>query len=129
MRLALALVLATAVTARPGCDAASAPAPAPYDACAGKACGSSCTVCAPDAKDCVETAELKACDATGACVPGDGGPCEPHPDCVGKACGAECNPCGPERVCPTLIPSACDRLGRCAGDVPGICDEPRGETR
>lgn len=173
MRLALALVLASAVSSRPGCD--PAPAPAPYDPCAGKVCGAPCTACPPDAKDCAETAELKACnaqgrcvsatpelacpvpdpcagktcgdecvislpchfadlpclapqelghcDVAGACVPGDPGSCEPHPDCAGKPCGASCNPCLPERVCPTLIPSACDRFGRCGGDVPGICDE------
>lgn len=175
MRLALtlAVVLAAVTNGRDGCGQTTTP---PYDPCAGKACGESCAVCPPDARDCAETAELKACDPagrcvsatpgllcpvpdpcegkvcgeectislpchfatppclapvqlghcdlTGSCVPGDPGPCAPHPDCVGKACGDECNPCGPERVCPTLIPSACDRFGRCSGDVPGICYDP-----
>ena len=47
-----------------------------------------------------------------------------HPDCVGKSCGDACNPCGPERACPTLVPSACDRFGRCAGETPWLCHDP-----
>jgi hypothetical protein len=41
--------------------------PPVYNACEGKKAGDACTVCAPDAKDCVETAEVKACDAEGKC--------------------------------------------------------------
>ena len=41
--------------------------PATYNACEGKKAGDACTVCAPDAKDCVETAEVKACDAEAKC--------------------------------------------------------------
>lgn len=55
---------------------------------------------------------------------GEAGSCTPHPDCVGKTCGDSCNPCGPERVCPTLIRSACDRFGRCVGDTGRICHDP-----
>ena len=153
-----------------------------YDACAGKACGETCTACPPGATDCAETAVLKACDpqgrcvadtgdlcgavaacagktcgepctidppcraatppcmmpsvlghcdTAGACIPGDPPPpgfClpqgPPHPDCVGKACGDSCNPCGPDATCPTLIPSACDRFGSCAGKVPWLCHDP-----
>jgi len=48
-------------------SAAPTVAPAAYDACEGKTAGDACAVCAPDAKDCVETAEVKACDAEGKC--------------------------------------------------------------
>jgi len=97
------------------------------DACAGKVCGDACLVSLPchfAEPPCLAPQQPGHCDVTGACLPGDVGTCEPHPDCVGKPCGAECNPCGPDTVCPTLIPSACDRFGRCAGDVPGICYDP-----
>jgi hypothetical protein len=102
--------------------------PAPAEACAGKACGDACLVSLPchfADPPCLAPQSPGRCDVSGACVPGDDpGACQPHPDCLGKPCGASCNPCGPERACPTLIPSACDRLGRCVGDVPGICDPP-----
>ena len=39
-----------------------------YDPCAGKACGDRCTLCAPDDPDCMETAEVKACNPEGNCV-------------------------------------------------------------
>lgn len=39
-----------------------------YDPCAGKSCGDSCNICAPDDADCVETAMMKYCDAAGKCV-------------------------------------------------------------
>jgi hypothetical protein len=73
-----------------------------YDPCEGKACGDSCTVCAPDDPDCFETAVVKACDANGACVP-------EQPDMCGLQCdyggmkydpgesflaGDGCNTCG-----------------------------------
>jgi hypothetical protein len=98
-------------------------------ACEGKACGDACTIdppCRAATPPCMTPSQAGTCDPSGTClalglpVPA----CPPHPDCVGKACGASCNPCGPERTCPTLLPSACDRLGRCVGDVPGICYDP-----
>jgi hypothetical protein len=49
------------VTAKPAVE------PAAYNACEGKKAGDACTICAPDAKDCVETAEVKACDAEAKC--------------------------------------------------------------
>lgn len=100
----------------------------PYEPCAGKACGESCTACPPGTSDCVETAVVKACDPQGRCDAWRPDLCAgsdaPHPDCAGKVCGDECNPCGPEEICPTLIPSACDREGRCSGDVPWLCHDP-----
>jgi hypothetical protein len=81
-------------------------------------------VCPPDDPGCVETAEVKACDASGRCVSGGTVGC-PHPDCAGKACGASCNVCGPERVCPTFAPEACDRFGQCVTALPPpVCDGP-----
>ncbi len=44
------------------------PTGAAYDPCAGKACGERCATCPPHEPGCVETAELKACDASGRCV-------------------------------------------------------------
>lgn len=41
--------------------------PDSYDPCAGKSCGDTCSECAPDDADCVETAAIKACDAGGVC--------------------------------------------------------------
>lgn len=118
-RIALLALLAAGFT----CDAYP-----PYEPCAGKACGQSCTACPPGAPDCVETAVPKACDPQGRCEAWSPDPCAgsgaPHPDCAGKACGDACNPCGPDETCPTLLPSACDREGRCAGDVPWLCHDP-----
>lgn len=39
-----------------------------YDPCADKSCGDSCTICAPDDADCVETMEVKVCNASGECT-------------------------------------------------------------
>ncbi len=94
------------------------------DPCAGKACGDECVVSLPchySIPPCLAPLLLGHCDIAGQCVAGDIGSCAPHPDCSGKACGDPCNPCMPDHVCPTLIPSACDPWGRCAGDVPGLC--------
>jgi hypothetical protein len=41
--------------------------PAGYNPCGAKKCGDSCTICAPDAKDCVETAVVKMCQPDGKC--------------------------------------------------------------
>lgn len=177
MKLALAVAtLLAAASARSGCGDGGGPAP--YAPCEGKACGDRCRVCAPDDRDCFETAVVKACDPAGRCVPEAPGLCDgaaaacagkscgdpcaidppcraatppcmvpsvagtcsaagaclalglpvpacpPHPDCVGKACGDPCNPCGPDATCPTFMASACDRLGRCVGDLPWLCYDP-----
>src|SRR5258706_227333 len=39
-----------------------------YQACAGKTCGDTCTICDPADPSCIETAVLKACDRSNACV-------------------------------------------------------------
>jgi len=100
---------------------------APADACAGKACGDECTISLPchfENPPCLAPVDFGHCDIAGACVPGEFGSCSPHPDCLGKSCGDACNPCGPDHVCPTFVASACDRFGRCVGDVPWICYDP-----
>jgi hypothetical protein len=40
----------------------------PFDSCAGKVCGDVCTLCPPNATGCVETKDLKRCDAAGKCA-------------------------------------------------------------
>src|SRR5512138_2487639 len=112
MRLAvLALVLAAAAP-RPGCGSGTAYAP-----CAGKACGDGCTACAPDDRDCVETAVVKACDPAGRCVPRTDGLCATAA-CAGKACATECTIDPPCRSAtpPCMQPS---QLGHC--DPGGAC--------
>ena len=51
----------------PVCGAVDA-GPAPYDPCAGKACGASCTLCDPSDPNCFETAVLKQCNGAGKCT-------------------------------------------------------------
>ena len=71
MRARIVLVALLAVAASRGaCERFPA-----YDACAGKACGETCTVCPPGATDCAETAVLKACDPQGRCVADAGDLC------------------------------------------------------
>lgn len=124
MRTVIVLValLAVAASSRDGCG--SEPAQAPYEPCAGKACGAECTVCDPADPDCAETAVLKACDASGRCDSADAVSCPPVDPCAGKGCGASCNPCGDAHPCPTVAATACDRAGRCVTETPWICHDP-----
>ena len=46
-------------------------APCPYEPCVDKACGDTCTLCAPDDADCAETAVVKTCSEEGVCEAGD----------------------------------------------------------
>jgi hypothetical protein len=83
-----------------------------YQPCAGKACGDACTICEPGDKSCVETAVVKACDRSGACV------ATSTPDCTQPAsCDlASVNSCGTGQ--------ACCAVGRC-GPVQtdqGMCE-------
>ena len=128
MRLALSLSIVLAATAgtRAGCGGEGGP---PVDdACAGKACGDSCSLCAPGAKDCVETAVVKACDPNGRCVSDTPGLCAG--ECAGKACGERC--LWPDLPClhaippclPPVGPGWCDGRGACAQGYPpppGAC--------
>jgi hypothetical protein len=98
-------------------------------ACTDRSCGDPCVIdppCRAATPPCMVPLVEGRCDASGTCL-ALGLPvplCPPHPDCVGKACGDSCNPCGPDERCPTLIASACDRFGDCAGDVPWLCHDP-----
>ena len=131
MRLAIpiAAVLAASAASRAGCGGDGGPPR--YDACAWKACGQACTVCAPGAKDCFETAVVKACDPNGRCVPETPTLCTG--ECAGKACGEQC--LYPDLPClhatppclPPVGPGYCDGQGTCVQGYPpppGACRPP-----
>ncbi len=59
----------------------------PYVPCARKSCGDFCRSCDPADPGCVEDTVVKACDATGACVPNH------SPECPPCASDADCGPC------------------------------------
>lgn len=106
---------------------ATTPAPTPggsdYEPCAGKVCGDPCTVCPPEDADCVETMEVKACDAAGTCSSAapvcESEPTEPpgrkYDPCAGKACGDSCTICAPDDgdCMETMEVKACDASGTC----------------
>lgn len=59
--------------------------PPEYRPCAGKACGASCSTCAPDDEGCVETDVVRTCNAEGACTveaSGCGRACENADQCA-----------------------------------------------
>jgi hypothetical protein len=119
LRSTLLLTFLAATVGRGGC----APSPE-YVPCEGKSCGDACTVCAPDDGDCVETAVMKACDPSGACVsgPADCGTWDP---CAGKACGEYCDPCAPGEPCPLYFAAtACDPEGKCVTAGTFTCKLP-----
>ena len=60
-----------------------------YEPCAGKACGESCTLCAPSDFDCFETDEIKACNLDGACVSDTGDLCTSAGTLCGRINGGE----------------------------------------
>ncbi len=133
MRFAPALVLLLAAAAAPRDGCGNGRPPPAYDACAGKSCGETCTVCPPGAADCYETAVVKACDPSGRCVPRVDGMCSGAGACAGKACGAPC--AYPDLPClhatppclPPQSPGHCDASGACAQGYPpppGACPPP-----
>lgn len=130
MRLVLSLVAVLALAGyRGGCDSVPYDS-APYDPCAGKACGEGCRACAPDDADCVETTEVKACDPSGRCASAGTFACDASDDCSGKACGAPCTydpPCTLSDP-PCMMPSqagSCDGGGRCwPAETPPDCAAP-----
>jgi hypothetical protein len=79
-----------------GCDGCAPPAP--YDPCAGKACGDPCMPCPSTEPMCVGPADAYRCDSNGACstMPSacDGG--ASYDPCAGKACGEACTLCAPD---------------------------------
>ncbi len=90
-----------------------------YEACADKACGDPCTLCAPNDPDCAETAVEKYCT-------GPGGECSS----AFPACGNECGgllggSCGEDEFCQYAIDAMCgaaDQTGTCE-PVPEACPE------
>ncbi len=104
-----------------------------YIPCEGKVCGDACTVCHPDDDACAETAVLKQCDASGACMAGEWA-CEPGGCDYGGQHYNEgdsfpstdgCNQCGCSNgdvIC-TAMACAYDSCGgKSCGDECTICD-------
>jgi hypothetical protein len=101
--------------------------PPPYEPCAGKACGDSCTVCDPADPDCVETDVLKFCQPDGACSPLQPTCSSPKVFCGGIA-GIPCPGAGtcfddPSDDCDPRMGGA-DCGGVCECDVVGLCRFP-----
>jgi hypothetical protein len=96
-----------------GCDGC-APA-APYDPCAGKACGDPCLPCPLTNPNCAGAVAVFFCDSNGACstlAPAcDGGAA--YDPCAGKACGETCTLCAPDDLTCRESPSA----KTCGGDA------------
>lgn len=114
MRIVLAAAVLAAMASRGGCGSSS------YDACQGKRCGDSCTVCRPGDASCVESAVAKACDPSGECRPAGVFTCDAA--CAGRKCGDACAiepACYPMCMLPAVM-GYCDQSGRCALAYP-IC--------
>jgi hypothetical protein len=117
VRLAISVLAVLAVAARGnGC------APTDWDPCEDAACGTACRLCAPDDGHCVETAVVKACDASRECVAATpdlcGAPMPLPGTCEGKRCDAACElapPCALQDP-PCALPMV---PGRCSAD--GVC--------
>ena len=111
-----------AVATDSGKDAAKPP----YLACAGKICGSECTVCAPGDATCLETAVVKICDPAGICRAGSSnctgaGGTPVYNPCEGKACGSSCSLCPPfDPMCvePAVL-NNCNKAGACTASASG----------
>jgi hypothetical protein len=88
-----------------------------YAPCAGKAAGASCSLCDPADADCVETLEVKTCDASGECKSDTGAQPPPpaYAPCAGKKPGASCTLCDPaDTGCiETAVLKTCDASGTC----------------
>ena len=100
------------------CGSSTTPTPPPppppaHAPCSGKQTGDACTVCAPGDATCVETMELKACNASGVCTSQTSPP--PYDPCAGKKPGDACTLCDPtDSTCvETMVLKACDAAGTC----------------
>jgi len=102
--------------------------PAPYQPCAGKTCGDSCTICPPGDPTCAETAVLKFCHSDGACSASPPACIPPPPPppkytpCGGKSCGDLCTICEPgvPGCFETAVIKMCDSAGSCSPTMP-VC--------
>jgi hypothetical protein len=100
-------------------------------ACEKKACGESCTICAPNT-NCFETAVPKLCNAQGLCAASSTVQCSPpspptpYEPCGGKACGEQCSTCSPnDSTCSsTMELKVCHPDGSCKGGTP-TCAPPK----
>jgi hypothetical protein len=99
--------------------------PAPYQPCAGKTCGQSCTLCAPNDPTCVETGVVKFCHSDGsckdfapACIPPP--PPPPYNPCASKTCGQSCTLCAPNdpNCVETAVLKQCNAAGQCTANAP-----------
>jgi hypothetical protein len=83
-----------------------------YEPCAAKNCGDTCTLCDPNDKMCVETADIKVCTGTGGMCVSGAVDCSPPEKC--DPSGA--NTCGDGM--------ACCEIGRCGpvGTLEGQCE-------
>ena len=106
---------------------------APYDPCAGAACGEPCKQCDPDDDDCVEPDGALACDLDGQCVPATSDLCEPAPPpydpCADKSLCDVCTLCPPDGsgCAEDLILKVCDASSRCVSMLPPECTAPNYE--
>ncbi len=98
-----------------------------YDPCAGSSCGDVCSICPPDDEDCIETAEIKACNEAGQCVSDNGALCDDPGDgsqCADAECGTPCTECGIDELDCTE-PSeghVCNGAGTCIVEVENTCE-------
>ena len=100
-----------------------------YVPCALKACGDTCTLCAPTDGDCVETDEAKACNENRQCVAEATLTCDdsqPYAPCADKPCGESCQECDPAAsdCTETCEDIACNLDGECVSSTEAICEEP-----
>lgn len=103
---------------------------ASYQPCAGKNVGASCTLCDPADATCVETAVLKACDATGACTSGvTVVPPPVYQPCANKKPGDACTLCDPaDAGCvETAVVKACNFNAACTELTLGTYDPCAGK--
>ncbi len=104
----------------------------PYEPCANKTCGDTCTLCAPDDPDCFETDVIKFCHADGTCSP-----TPPCCDGVDASCAAvlcpidtrckqgQCIPIEPV-FCGGFAGIPCPGAGECRDDPSDDCDPEHG---
>lgn len=103
-----------------------------YQACAGKSCGDSCTICDPADPNCVESAELKYCQADNTCS-GLQPECPVLDPCAAVRCaaGTHCvdGACVPDQkrvFCGGIAGIPCPGAGQCIDDPSDDCDPNAG---
>ena len=111
---------ASARTAPDGANRTDSRLGAAYNPCASKNPGEACTLCPPGDLSCVETMELKVCDASGLCS-SQSAPVPPasYDPCAGKNAGDTCKVCDPtDPSCvETMELKVCNASGACTSQV------------